>query len=246
LLYNSFTEEKEALIVMSLGNKLVMSENIKRLMNEKGVNASMICADLNIPMATFSDWCHAKTYPRIDKIEMLANYFCVAKSELVEAHEDRITDVDILQFKKAQNTKSYNIPINLDTLILNMRAADLTNEELSRFSNVSLERIEAIISDTGMASFDELLKLKPYVGDIVDHPYNIEIAGYQRDKIVKAALNPERFSDIENTIIQKYRSSDDLTKAMVRRTLGIDTREIRPEKIVAQELEEPDLDLDDR
>ena len=31
-----------------------------------------------------TDWLKAKTYPRIDKIELLANYFSVSKSDLVE------------------------------------------------------------------------------------------------------------------------------------------------------------------
>lgn len=35
-------------------------------------------------MPTFSDWVNAKTYPRIDKIEMMANYFGISKSDLVE------------------------------------------------------------------------------------------------------------------------------------------------------------------
>lgn len=68
----------------SLGNKQVMAQNIKRLMNQAGVNSKDVCATLKIPMPTFSDWINAKTYPRIDKIELLANYFGVLKSDLVE------------------------------------------------------------------------------------------------------------------------------------------------------------------
>ena len=37
--------------------------------------------------STFSDWVNAKTYPRIDKIEMLANYFGINKSDLIEDKE---------------------------------------------------------------------------------------------------------------------------------------------------------------
>ena len=33
---------------------------------------------------TFTDWVNGKTYPRIDKIEMLANYFGIKKSDLIE------------------------------------------------------------------------------------------------------------------------------------------------------------------
>ena len=70
----------------NLGNKEIMAINIKRLMKKKGVNASTVCADLGFPIASFSDWCNAKSYPRIDRIEKMANYFGVKKAELVEEY----------------------------------------------------------------------------------------------------------------------------------------------------------------
>lgn len=69
---------------MSLGNKEVMARNIKRFMTEKGVTATEMCKELGFKAATFSDWTHARTYPRIDKIEIMANYFGILKSDLVE------------------------------------------------------------------------------------------------------------------------------------------------------------------
>lgn len=51
----------------SLGNKQVMADNIKRLMNEFNVSRSDICTRLKLKPSTFSDWVNAKTYPRIDK-----------------------------------------------------------------------------------------------------------------------------------------------------------------------------------
>lgn len=65
-------------------NKAVMAKNIKRYMAEKGVKAIDICETLGFPMATFSDWIREKTYPRIDKIEKMAAYFGVQKSDLIE------------------------------------------------------------------------------------------------------------------------------------------------------------------
>ena len=85
-----------------LGNKQIMAANIRRLMQAEGVSATDICCALGIPMPTFSDWINAKTYPRIDKIEKLAGYFSVSKSDLVEEHSpaspgDRvITDADLM------------------------------------------------------------------------------------------------------------------------------------------------------
>ena len=68
----------------SLGNKEVMAKNITRFMQEKGVNRADFSRALGFNYNTVSDWIHAKTYPRIDKIETMARYFGVTKADLVE------------------------------------------------------------------------------------------------------------------------------------------------------------------
>lgn len=65
-------------------NREVMARNIKNNMERMGVNATEVCRALGIKQNTFSDWCNAKTYPRIDKIEMMARYFGISKAALVE------------------------------------------------------------------------------------------------------------------------------------------------------------------
>lgn len=67
-----------------LGNKEIMAKNIKYYMGCNNIRPTDICGTLKFPMATFSDWINAKTYPRIDKIELMANYFGIEKSDLVE------------------------------------------------------------------------------------------------------------------------------------------------------------------
>lgn len=69
-----------------LGNKEIMAQNIRYFMDKVGKSRSDVCKDLNFSYTTFSDWVNAKKYPRIDKIEMMANYFDIAKSDLVEFH----------------------------------------------------------------------------------------------------------------------------------------------------------------
>lgn len=67
-----------------LGNKEIMAKNIRRYMSLNNVTQAEVCATLGIKTPTFSDWVNAKTYPRIDKIELMANYFGISKSDLVE------------------------------------------------------------------------------------------------------------------------------------------------------------------
>jgi len=69
----------------SLGNKEIMAQNIKRLMELYQKDRTDICKDLGFKYTTFTDWINGNTYPRIDKIEMMANYFGISKADLVES-----------------------------------------------------------------------------------------------------------------------------------------------------------------
>jgi repressor LexA len=76
-----------------LGNKEIFSKNLQYYMELNNKTRSDVCRDLDIPYSTFTDWCNANIYPRIDKIEMLANYFDIKKSDLVEDKSNKDTTV---------------------------------------------------------------------------------------------------------------------------------------------------------
>ena len=80
-----------------LGNKEVMAKNINKYMKMNKISRNKMSEALDVSYSTLSDWVNAKTYPRIDKIEMMANYFGVSKSDLVE---DKQT-VDTVQITTA-------------------------------------------------------------------------------------------------------------------------------------------------
>ena len=89
----------------NLGNKEVMAKNLKYFLKKSGKTQKEMCEILGVSTSTFNDWMKAKKYPRIDKIEMMANYFRVLKSDLIEdktekhremkEKNDTITDVVI-------------------------------------------------------------------------------------------------------------------------------------------------------
>ena len=39
-----------------------------------------MCDALGVKYTTFTDWVKGNSYPRIDKIELMANYFGISKS----------------------------------------------------------------------------------------------------------------------------------------------------------------------
>lgn len=107
-----------------LGNKAIMAENIQRLMDSRGIDRNKICADLGFKYTTFTDWVKGNTYPRIDKIELMANYFGVPKSELVEKYtEGYYTDHEAAEFAEYLRTRP-------GARMLFSAAKDMSKEEM--------------------------------------------------------------------------------------------------------------------
>lgn len=71
-----------------LGNKEIFAKNLKYYMTINKKDRNDIARDLNLPYTTVTSWYNGEFYPRIDKIELLANYFCIKKSDLVENKEN--------------------------------------------------------------------------------------------------------------------------------------------------------------
>lgn len=69
---------------MSTWSHEVFAKNLKLYMERHGKKQNEIAEIAGVSTSTVSDWIKAKKYPRIDKIELLANYFGVMKSDLIE------------------------------------------------------------------------------------------------------------------------------------------------------------------
>ena len=65
-------------------HKEVFAKNLKKYMELNGKSRREICAALGYSYFTFSDWVNGKKMPRMDKVEQLANYFGILKSDLIE------------------------------------------------------------------------------------------------------------------------------------------------------------------
>lgn len=72
----------------NLGNKETMAKNIRRYLEFKHMTMRELSEAIEVPYNTVGDWCRAVAYPRIDKIERMANLFGCSKADLVENPED--------------------------------------------------------------------------------------------------------------------------------------------------------------
>lgn len=101
----------------ALGNKQIMADNIAYYMSVKGVDRNQLCDDLNFKYSTVSEWLAAKKYPRIDKIEIMAAYFGITKSDLIEERNqpneptpeitDSLSSFNPLEYRSASDVVKY-------------------------------------------------------------------------------------------------------------------------------------------
>ena len=77
-----------------MDNKNIFAENLNMYMKLNNKTRKQICSDLGFNYYTFSDWVTGKKYPRMDKVERLATYFGIKKSDLIEEKKQSITDTE--------------------------------------------------------------------------------------------------------------------------------------------------------
>lgn len=70
--------------------KEIMAKNLKKHLDKLRKTQTDLAKDLNIPETTVSNWMKANTYPRVDKIQLMADYLGVNRSDLTEDKPDNV------------------------------------------------------------------------------------------------------------------------------------------------------------
>lgn len=82
-----------------LGNKDIFAENLKYYIEKSGKDRGELAEIWGFPYSTVTEWINAKKYPRIDRIEIMANYFHILKSDLIEDKKKQRADREKMQKK---------------------------------------------------------------------------------------------------------------------------------------------------
>ena len=116
----------------NLGNKEILAKNLRFYMDRFGKTQKELSEIVGVSPSTFNDWTKAKIYPRIDKIEILANYFGILKSDLIEekTNEENSPDERPLTEGEKMLLELFNrVPEEQQQLVLQMIRAALGSRE---------------------------------------------------------------------------------------------------------------------
>lgn len=92
----------------NIGNKQTFAKNLLYHVERSGKTQRDICEIIGVSPSTFNEWVKGRKYPRIDKIEMLANFFGINKSDLIE---EKLTDE---QLKSSDIISSIIVRMRMD------------------------------------------------------------------------------------------------------------------------------------
>lgn len=116
----------------SLGNKTILARNLTYYVERSNRTQKELAEIVGVATSTFNDWMKGKKYPRIDKIEMLANYFGILKSDLIEDKDEKKTspsEVQLTEGEKVLLDLFSKVPADQQQLVLQMIRAALSSQE---------------------------------------------------------------------------------------------------------------------
>ena len=89
-------------------NKKVFARNLNYYLTTRGKTQNDLVRDLEITASTVSDWANGKKYPRVDKMQMLADYFGILKSDLTEEHQEKelTDDIELQEYLEELKNRS--------------------------------------------------------------------------------------------------------------------------------------------
>lgn len=127
--------------------KKIFSKNLNYYMELNGKSQSDLVNDLGFNKSAVSTWCNGSRLPRMDKVETLAQYFKINRSDLIEEKRfDTLTPKDERDIKKDLDSIMEKIEAGEDSpLYYNGDEVDKESMELLRDAiGMSLRHLKII------------------------------------------------------------------------------------------------------
>lgn len=102
-------------------NKNIFASNLQKYMDLNKVTRMELSKALGVSYYTITSWVNGSKYPRMDKVEMLADYFGILKSDLIEEQEKPATiDDGLTKEQKALIDFAKSLPVDKAALALRL------------------------------------------------------------------------------------------------------------------------------
>lgn len=115
----------------NIGNKETMARNLSYYTELSGKTQKELAEIAGVAPSTYNDWVKGKKYPRIDRIERLAAYFRILKSDLIEEKSEELKNM-----QKNNDT--------LASIIVRMRTDEDFLSVVESLNNLDAEKLASV------------------------------------------------------------------------------------------------------
>lgn len=105
--------------------KKIFSKNLRYYMDLNGKNQMDLMNELHLSSSTVSNWCTGLKLPRMDKVQLLADYFHINKSDLIEEHSSS---------NNAPDYTNAATPEEFENIVKKYRVLDAHGKEMVDFT----------------------------------------------------------------------------------------------------------------
>ena len=118
--------------------KLLFSSNLSRLIEERNLKQAEIAEYIGVSPQTFNTWVKGIAFPRMGKVQKIADFFNVPKSYLIEEHPD---DEPIYYIKPEAAEAAKELYERDELRVLFDAARDVSEEDI-RYVATLLEKLK--------------------------------------------------------------------------------------------------------
>ena len=116
-----------------MDNKNIFASNLQRYMEMNGKSRRDVSEAIGVSYYTFTDWVKGKKYPRMDKVEKLASYFGILKSDLIEEKTE-----EHIEMQKKNDT--------LTDIVLRLRTDDVFLEAVESLYSMDKDKLLGLLT----------------------------------------------------------------------------------------------------
>jgi repressor LexA len=116
-----------------MDNKNIFARNLQWYMEVNGKSRKDVSDAIGVSYYTFTDWVKGKKYPRMDKVEKLAAYFGILKSDLIEEKTEEHKEM-----QKKNDT--------LSDIVIRMQTDDVFMAAVEKLYNLDQKKLLSILA----------------------------------------------------------------------------------------------------
>ena len=183
----------------NIEGRAIFVQKLQYYVNISGKSQKEIAEDIGVSESIFSDWIKGKKFPRIEKIDALAKYFDVSKSDLIE-------NVEVIKIRDNADSRD----VFCENLRLLMAKAGKSRNEVSSAIGVSYYTFSDWCNGKKYPRIENLETLAKYfditVSDLVDKKQKESIPN-DKDEVLEIILKLHTDKEFFS-LVEKMRNLD--------------------------------------